>query len=201
MITTIIFDIGNVLVDFKWKSYIEGFQFSEEITQRLFDATVLSDAWNEFDRGAMEDEAMIQLFVDNDPGIEKEIRMICEDVHDMLDIRDYAVPWVRHFKERGYKVLYLSNFSKKAERECPHALTFIPYMDGGIMSYQLKCIKPQPEIYQKLIETYHLTPEECVFLDDREENCEAARKEGIHAIVFEDKKKAEKELVKLGVRV
>lgn len=201
MITTIIFDIGNVLVDFNWKTYIEGFHFTEEITQRLFDATVLSDAWNEFDRGAMEDEAMIQLFVNNDPELEKEIRMICEDVHDILDIREYAIPWVKHFKEQGYKVLYLSNFSKKAERECPHALTFISYMDGGIMSYQIKCIKPQPEIYQRLIEEYELIPGECVFLDDREENCVAARQQGMYAIVFEGKQKAEEELAKLGVRV
>lgn len=201
MITTIIFDIGNVLVDFCWEKYIESFHFSDEVTDRLGKATVLSDSWNEFDRGALDDEEMIQLFIKNDPGIEKEIRMICEDIHDMLVIKEYAIPWIKHLKENGYRVLYLSNFSLKAKRECADSLAFMPYMDGGIMSYEVKCIKPDSEIYKLLIDKYELTPSECVFLDDRAENCEAAKKLGLEAIVFTSKEAAEEKLEKLGVKV
>lgn len=199
MITTIIFDIGNVLVDFDWEPYIRSFGFSDEINKRIAKAMVLSDAWNEFDRGAMEEEEIISLFIRNDPAIEKEIRLLCEDIHDMLKQRDYAIPWIEKLKRNGYRVLYLSNFSKKAEQECAHALEFLPYTDGGIMSYQVKLIKPQPEIYDALIQKYGLIPEECVFLDDREDNCMAAEEKGIHAIVFKTKGEAEKELAKLGV--
>lgn len=200
MITTIIFDIGNVLVDFSWKEYIAGFGFSKEVQEKISKATMLSEAWDEFDRGVMEIEDIIKLFIKNDSSIEKEIRLICEDIHDMLGRREYAIPWIKELKEKGYKVLYLSNFSRKAEVECAHTLDFLPYMDGGILSYQEKVIKPEPEIYQILIDRYNLVPDECVFMDDKEINCEGARKAGIHAIVFTTKEEAEKELLKLLVK-
>ena len=201
MIKTIIFDIGNVLVGFEWKKYIEGFGFTKEVTDRISNATVLSPQWDEFDSGAMEDEEIIRSFVNNDPEIETEIRKICENIQDMLTRRDYAIPWIKELKGKGYQVLYLSNFSRKAEKECAAALDFLPYMDGGMMSYKYHLIKPQPEIYQTLLKEYDLVAEECVFLDDRQDNCEAAQKQGIHTIVFTTKEEAEKQLAKLGVNV
>lgn len=199
MITTIIFDIGNVLVDFCWEEYLNSFHFSEQVVKRIAHATVLNDAWNEFDRGGSEEDELIESFVKNAPDLEKEIRQICDDIHDMLRKRDYAIPWIKELKEMGYKVYYLSNFSKKAERECAHTIDFIPYMDGGILSYQVKMVKPDPEIYKLLLKRYELVPEECVFMDDREDNCRAAQKLGIHGIQFTTKEKAIEELKKLGV--
>ena len=48
MIKNIIFDIGNVLVSFRWKEYYREFGYSNEIIERLEKATVLSPQWNEF---------------------------------------------------------------------------------------------------------------------------------------------------------
>ncbi|MCH5281599.1 MAG: HAD family phosphatase [Lachnospiraceae bacterium] len=199
MIEAVIFDIGNVLVDFCWEEYLESFGFSEEIAKRVAKATVLSSAWDEFDRGGSEEEELIDAFVENDPEIEAEIRQICKDVHDMLRKRDYAIPWIQELKEKGLKVYYLSNFSKKAERECAHTIDFIPYTDGGILSYEEKVIKPDPKIYQILIDRYGLVPEKCVFLDDKEENCKGAERFGIHAIRFTTREAAIEELKKLGI--
>lgn len=201
MIKTIIFDIGNVLVGFEWKKYLDSFGFAEEVTQRISEATVLSKQWDEFDRGAVSDEEIIRAFVQNDPEIETEIREICGNIKGMLTRKDYAIPWIRQLKEKGYKVLYLSNFSRKAEIECAETLDFIPYMDGGIMSYKYHLIKPQPEIYRTLLKEYGLVAEECVFMDDRKDNCEAAEKLGIHTIVFTSKEDAESQLIRLGVNV
>ncbi|MBD5545106.1 MAG: HAD family phosphatase [Lachnospiraceae bacterium] len=200
MITTIIFDIGNVLVDFNWKEYIASFGFAKEVQEKVARATMLSREWDEFDRGVLQVEDIIQKFMENDPSLEKEIRMLCENVHDMLGRRDYAIPWIQDLKKKGYGVYYLSNFSRKAEVECAHTLDFLPFMDGGILSYQEKVIKPEPEIYRILIERYQLIPEQCVFMDDKPENCEGARKAGMHTIVFTTREEAEKELLKLGVK-
>ena len=60
-------------------------------------------------------------------------------------------------------------------------------------------IKPQPEIYDLLIERYQLVPEECVFLDDTLPNVEAARRAGMHAIHFKNREQALEELKALGV--
>lgn len=51
MIKTIIFDIGNVLADFTWREYYESMGYTGERLERLADATVRSEQWNEVDRG------------------------------------------------------------------------------------------------------------------------------------------------------
>lgn len=199
MITTIIFDIGNVLADFTWREHYERFGFDEKMIERLADATVRSPLWNEYDKGVMTYEELFQGFVDNDPQIEPQLREVFADVSTMVIRNDYAIPWIHALQDKGYRCLYLSNFSERAHRECVEALDFIPHMDGGILSYQEKVIKPMPEIYQLLIDRYGLTPQECVFLDDTQKNLDAAEKFGIHTIHFQNQAQAIEELRKLGV--
>lgn len=199
MITTIIFDIGNVLANFDWEKHYRTFGYDEEIFTRLAKATVLNPLWNEFDRGVMSDEEILQGFIDMDPEIEEEIREAVRDIGGMVIRNDYAIPWIQELQGNGYRCLYLSNFSERGHRECAAALDFIPYLDGGILSYQEKIIKPMPEIYQLLIDRYDLVPEECVFMDDTLRNLEAAEKFGIHTIHFKNKAQAVEELKKLGV--
>ena len=199
MITTIIFDIGNVLADFTWKEHYESFGYDDAMVERIAKATVMSPMWSESDRGAMKTEELVQAFVDYDPEIEQDIRKVLADVKTMVSRNDYAIPWIQDLKSKGYRLLYLSNFSEKAEKDCAYALDFIPYMDGGILSYQEKIIKPMPEIYELLIRRYDLVPEECVFLDDTTANLDGAEKFGIHTIHFQNRAQAIEELRKLGV--
>lgn len=199
MITTLIFDIGNVLADFAWEKFYRTLGFEEEILARVAKATVLNPLWNEYDRGVMSDEEILQGFIESDPEIEEEIRKAVRDVGDMVTRNDYAIPWIKELQGKGYRCLYLSNFSKRGHLECARALDFIPYMDGGILSYQEKLIKPMPEIYQLLIDRYALKAEECVFMDDTLPNLEAAEKFGIHTIHFKNKEQAVEELKRLGV--
>ncbi len=199
MITTIIFDIGNVLADFTWEAHYRSFGYNEEIFERLANATVRNPFWNECDRGVLSDEELLQGFIENDPGIEKEIRETQHDKSTIVSRNDYAIPWIQELKGKGYRCLYLSNFSRKAHKDCAAALDFLPYMDGGILSYQEKIIKPMPEIYQLLIDRYGLVPEECVFLDDTQKNLDGAQKFGIHTILFRNQAQAVEELRRLGV--
>ena len=53
MINTVVFDIGNVLIDFRWQGLFEDLGFCGEKFERIADATVRSQWWNEFDRGIM----------------------------------------------------------------------------------------------------------------------------------------------------
>lgn len=199
MIRTVIFDIGNVLAGFAWQEYFLGFGYPEETYRRLVKATVGSRAWQEHDRGALTDDEILNLFIENDPGIEKELRETLSSIHGMVVKYDYAIPWVQELKKKGYQVLVLSNFAAKAYTDCQDALGFLDYVDGGILSYRDKMVKPEPGIYRLLLERYDLKPEECVFLDDTEKNLEAAEAFGIYTIHFKNKEQAEEELKKIGV--
>ncbi len=200
MINTIIFDIGNVLTGFEWKAFFQKFGYSEEILDRISKATVESGTWAEYDRGALSDEEIMNAFIANDPGIERELRESLENIQGMLIRYDYAIPWIKELKGKGYRVLVLSNFASRADSDCKDALDFLEYVDGGILSYKEKFIKPQPEIYELLIERYQLNPTECVFLDDTLANLTAAEEFGIHTVYFQNKKQAEAELARLGVK-
>lgn len=199
MIKNIIFDIGNVLTDFRWKAFLEDKGFNEEMVARIAKATVLDEVWCEYDRGVWTEEEILDGFIKNDPAIEREIHLAFDDFKELVTPREYAIPWIRELKAKGYRVWYLSNFSKKAECECGDALSFMPYMEGGILSYQDKLIKPDFAIYELLLLRYGLDAKECVFLDDMQENVEAAKKMGIHGIHFKTKEQAEEELAALGV--
>lgn len=199
MIKNVIFDIGNVLTDFRWKEFLEDKGIQGEIFDRIVKASVMNPNWNEFDRGAMSEAEVFASFVQADPEMEEELHLAFDNIQGMVTPREYAIPWVKALKAKGYGVYYLSNFSEKAYVECREALAFLPFTDGGILSYREKVIKPEKEIYDILLERYQLDAAECVFIDDTAVNVEAAVRYGFSGIRFESKEQTDRELIGLGV--
>lgn len=184
MIKTVVFDIGNVLTSFGWYDFVRSFGFSEDVCVRIDRATLESKYWVEYDRGVWSEEEIISKFISLEPELEKEIRITLKSFTKFLHKCDYAIPWIQELQKRGYRVLYLSNFSEKALVDCAGALTFLPYMDGGVFSYIVKQIKPDREIFETLLEKYSLNPDECVFMDDIQANVDGAIAAGLHAFLF-----------------
>lgn len=199
MIRNIIFDIGNVLTDFRWNDFLRDKGFDAAMADRIAKASILTPLWNEIDRGVWSREKLMEEFVRMDPEIEAQLHMAFDNVTGMVTKREYAIPWLQELKAGGYRVYYLSNFSEKAYEDCLDALDFLPFMDGGILSFRERLIKPDAEIYRLLLSRYSMKPEESVFLDDTLANVDAARALGIHGICFRTKEQAEEELRKLGV--
>lgn len=199
MIKNIIFDVGRVLVEVRWEEVMRELGFEGELLKRLSDATVHSATWSEYDRSSQCDEEILAAFIANAPELEHEIRLFME--HEFETIRKfyYAEDWVRNFKEKGYRCYILSNYPRNTYQKTEQERLYEQFVDGMIYSYQVQLIKPEPEIYQMLLVRYGLVPEECIFLDDKRENVEAARKLGIHAIQFTTKEEAERELRMYGV--
>jgi len=183
MIRTVIFDIGNVLVKFDWKSYVYG-TFDEQTANILADAIWKSGYWVEFDRGVFSDAEIVALMEQAAPGYEKEIHTVLEHSGEFLEKYAYTDEWIEALKKSGYRVLYLSNYGESLMERRPDVLDFLSLMDGGLFSCHAKLIKPDPQIYAMLCQNFALNPKECLFLDDNEENVEAARDFGLHAICF-----------------
>ncbi|WP_029320899.1 HAD family hydrolase [Butyrivibrio sp. AE3004] len=198
-IKTVIFDIGGVLVDFCWEDFLRNKGYSEEMVQRMGDASVRTSEWDEFDRGVLDTEGIIDGFVKNDPSIENELRSAFSDLTGLLNKRERTIPWIKALKKAGYKVLVLSNFSKQALETNPFMNEFLDEVDGGILSYKDKVIKPDDAIFNLILERYGLVANECVFIDDIERNVNAARKLGFYGIVFKNYDQVDAELSELGV--
>ena len=197
MIKNIIFDIGNVLAQFRWQELFREMGFEGEKFDRIANATVLHPTlWNEFDRSLLSDEEIIAGCIERAPEYEEDIRRLFETTAGLVEEYPYSYEWVKGLKEQGYHVYILSNYGKtsfEAARDNGR-LSFLPLADGKVISYEVQMVKPEPGIYRALLEDYDLKAEECVFLDDRAENIEAAKVLGIHGIVVESYKQAVKEL-------
>ena len=187
MINTIIFDLGNVLVDFGWKNYFTSRGFEGEAFDKIVNATVKNPAWIEFDKGLVSTEEIIEIFSQKAPEYKKEIAELYNNNLDkLLPIYDYACDWIDELKEKGYKVYALSNWCEPAYHANLHTnLCFLPKMDGAVLSFQEGMVKPDPAIYKLICDRYNINPAEAVFIDDRADNIEAAKAFGLHAIRFE----------------
>jgi epoxide hydrolase-like predicted phosphatase len=198
-IDTIVFDIGNVLTDFAWDKFLKDKGYDEAMRKRLAKATVLSEDWVEYDKGNLSNDEIVQRFVENDPELEKEIRSAFENIDGIILKREKTIPWIKALQAAGYRVLYLSNFSRQALEGCPDAMDFLEKTDGGILSYREHVVKPDPEIYHILENRYELKPERTVFIDDTAVNIEAAKSLGWKGIVYRDYDQAASELNAMGV--
>lgn len=186
MIKNVIFDIGEVLVDFRWFDLLKEKGFSEELAERIVKATSKSKTWREFDRGHLTYSEVVDSFCSDSPELGKEIRLAFENLAGIVRLRPYAIPLIKKLKSRGMGVYYLSNWFKKICDDCPDALEFLPYTDGGIFSWQEGVVKPDYEIYRRLLAKYGLKAEECIFIDDNSQNVAAAKELGFAGAVFED---------------
>lgn len=200
MIHNIVFDIGGVLADYRLKEFLADKGFDDAMIRRIVRASVYNPCWGRFERGEVSEEETMQAFIAADPAIGKELRLAYTSLTGMLTIRDYAISLVQSLKAAEYGVYYLSNYSRKAFEECGESLAFMPYMDGGIVSFRVGLTKPDPRMFQCLLERYELRAEECVLVDDTEENVSAAKALGFAGVVFRSREELLTALEELGVR-
>lgn len=182
-IDTVIFDIGNVLISFQWMPYMRT-MFDEPMIRRVNRAIWGSGLWNEMDRGLKTGMELLPEMQARDPEIKEEIKQAFLHCGKCMHRMDYSAPWIRELHQRGFRTLYLSNYSHYVMGRNPDVLYFLPELDGGLFSCDVKTIKPERKIFEIAKERYSLNLEKSVFLDDNPENVRASRAFGLPAIRF-----------------
>ena len=199
MIKNVVFDIGNVLVDFRWRALMEDLQLPKE-TQKIFEKTVFgSPWWGELDHGIYEDAEILKHFREDNQDHLDAFNRVWDNRDKLVEPYAYAVQWIERLKQAGLKVYLLSNYPREIfelHTECG-CFPFLEQVDGKVVSGFVKMVKPNAYIYVHLLGVYGLCAEECVFIDDREENVEAARALGMKGIVFASYEQACEALEKL----
>lgn len=197
MIKNIVLDVGMVLVDWDWEGLFDDLGYGDDdfVFDALASATVCSHRWKDWDRGSKSTEERTNEMIMVAPTFENEILNILSNIGMAVDQFDYSKPWIRAMKKAGYKVYLLSNYSKELYQQTREVqLDFEKEVDGAVFSYQVGAIKPEKEIYQALLDRYDLKGEECVFIDDRQENLEAAEAFGMKGVLFHDFEQARDDL-------
>lgn len=194
MTKNIVFDVGKVLVSFEPVAYLESLGYDKKTRDILTSAIFQHPLWVELDRGVLPFSEVMEGFLENAPGYEKEIKEVFEKLGQTIELMPYAVEWTEELKSQGFHLYIISNYGEYLFEQTKDKMKFLEYMDGVIFSYQCKKIKPNLEIYEELLKKYHLNADESVFIDDCLENVEAAENVGYHGIQFLDYEQAKVEL-------
>lgn len=202
-IKNVIFDMGNVLINFLPELYIEQLGVKEEDSEILLREVFRRVEWVRLDHGTITEAEAVESICRRVPS---RLHKAVEDLVFRWWARPLSpVPGMKELlaelKELGFKLYLLSNASIqqcKYHNRIPGA----EYLDGRIVSAEHKLLKPQKEIYQLLLETYGLQAEECLFVDDSPLNVEGAYCAGIRGIVFDgDLPRLRSELREAGINV
>ena len=122
MIKNVIFDIGNVLLDFCWKDHIARFGFQGEKADRIAQAMMLGPIWPKLDLGLESDEDILEQFVTHTPELEQEIRLVFSDLSTIVREYEGSVDWIESLKARGYPPIIcptmVNGSAGKHQRNC-----------------------------------------------------------------------------------
>lgn len=172
----LVFDLGNVLVEFKPKDYMKRIGFSEIEIEELYKIIFDDKRWNELDRGTITLDEYIGDLKQENPSKKESINKIFDDnwPTNLFKIKTNTVNALEKLS-KDYNIYILSNTFEEAINFIK-TLDFWKYISGGTYSYILKLNKPEKEIYEEFLKINNLKPEECFFFDDREENIDGAKK-------------------------
>ena len=185
MIRYVVFDYGNTLACYNEisisRQYVATDEEAKELAEVFFDRLYC----DRLDAGTLSEEERTRLCKERLP----------EKYHAFLD--DMGHTWYRYLPpipgmpelvdrlhREGVGLYLLSNIPCEFEKHVPRT-PILQSFDGIVLSGPIGMVKPHEDIYRYLLDTYNLPVEECIFVDDREENVLAARAVGMQAYLFD----------------
>lgn len=182
MIKNIIFDIGNVILNFNLLDILPAFTENEEEQKFIFNNIINSPEWLGhalIDTGYIKREDAIEIVKDRTNHInDKLISEFWNNYNDYASVDERVIDLIKKLKENNYKIYLLSNINPYTYEYVKKSGLF-NIVDGYVLSYLEHKIKPYESIYNTLIDRYNLNPNECLFIDDKEQNIETANRLGI----------------------
>ncbi len=200
MINTIIFDLGNVLINWEPKLLYNKIFDSEEKTNHFLE-NICTLTWNEEQDAGRSLEAGTKALIEEYPQHETEIKAYYDRWEEMLNgAIEGSVAIFRQLKASGkYKIYALTNWSAELFPVALREFDFLNWFDGIVMSGDEGIRKPEAAFFQILFDRYQVNPADAVFIDDNLRNIEAARKLGIQSIRFTSAEELETALKELNV--
>jgi len=197
-IKAVFFDIGNVLLRFSNKRILRKVAWAVgrhpvNVARQIWKGRIV----DRIERGELSGEEIHGLFI-TELGYKGDFvkfkTLWCD--HFTLDRGSFAI--LKSLSARVPTYL-LSNTNALHIEHIRARYAFPALVKGAILSHELRLRKPQREIYEAALKLSGTAPEETVFIDDLEENCEGARKAGLHAIRYRGAKDLKKRLGALGL--
>jgi 2-haloacid dehalogenase len=197
---TVIFDLGGVLIEWDPRHLYRKLFAGDDAAMEEFLATVCTHEWNRRQDAGRSFAAGARLLKADHPDKAELIDAYRARFDEMIPGPiEGSVAILAELRGRGTPLYALSNFSAETYPSTFARFEFLRWFRGIVVSGEVQAIKPEPEIYRALIETYGIDPQRAVFVDDVAVNAEAATAFGIHAIHFTTPVALRADLVVLGL--
>jgi HAD superfamily hydrolase (TIGR01509 family) len=183
-ITTVIFDMGRVLVDIDFDAFPRMLGIDRKLVDRA-DEQAVQHAAREYELGRLETD---QFFEKVDRVFKgKYSRQQLETAWNAIIVKENSaiVPLVDAIQAR-YQTAVLSNTSSIHFQKSCEVAPVLQKFSKRFLSYEIKLAKPDPAIYRYVIRTLSTDPGSLLLIDDVVENINAAVQCGMNGIVFED---------------
>jgi 2-haloacid dehalogenase len=183
-IDAVVFDIGNVLLDWNPRHLYRKL-FADEERMEWFLANICTPAWNlEQDRGRSFAEAVREL-VGRHPEWEREIRAFDERWGETIAGEiEGSSELLSRLKNKGVALYAITNFSREKFAQTLTRFAFMREFEGIVVSAHEGLLKPDAAIYRLFLDRYRREASRCLFIDDSARNVEGARQVGMEGVLF-----------------
>lgn len=182
MIKNVVFDIGNVILNFDLSKVLPAFTDDVQEQKFIFDNIISSPEWLGsalIDTGYVSREEAIEIVKDRTNHTNDDlISNFWNTYNDYALVNKDVLELIKSLKSNDYKIYLLSNINPYTHEHVKTSGLF-DLVDGYVLSYIEHQIKPYESIYNTLIDRYNLNPNECLFVDDKADNVKTANKLGI----------------------
>ena len=197
MIRNFVFDMGKVIIRFDPEAFMDRSCISDEEDRKMIREKIYgSDLWIQMDMGYLDEKKMCEIVK---PLFPEHLQDYLPDLIagwcDPIETIDGMDELVFDLKRQGYGIYLLSNASVMQREYWPNVACSSAF-DGVVVSAFEHVMKPEEDFYRILLDRYDLKAEECVFIDDRKNNVEAAEKLGMTGVVFDGDALKLKETIK-----
>jgi FMN phosphatase YigB (HAD superfamily) len=183
----IYFDMGNVLVHFdearaaRQMGEVAGID-AQQARRIVFE----SDLQHRFERGEVSEPQFHEAFCEAS-GTQPDPSRLLHAGADMFELNVPIVPLVVHLHGAGHKMGILSNTCSSHWTHVRRRFRVVrSYFDTTVLSFEVGAMKPSPRIYECAAEAAKVPPQAIFYLDDRQENVDAAVAAGFDAVLYTD---------------
>ena len=191
-----IFDLGRVLVTFDVDQMLNTIT-QDETCKSSLKQFYFGSLWNDYDRGDYSLEQMIDMGIRKFPQHQQEIELLMNTWVKHLCLIPSTFQLLKSLHNQGHRIFILSNLPKQAFDYLYEQEEIKPWLEHGVYSYQERINKPDLRLYQILLDKYSIQANNAIFIDDRKENVDAAKKLGLETIQCLDTNKLENKVREL----
>lgn len=197
-VLNVVFDLGGVVVTWQPEAIIANV-FADPGVQATVRAEIIEHAdWLALDRGTLAPQEAIVRAAKRTGLTESNVAHFLRQVPAALVAIPATVDLLYRLKDRGHALFCLSNMQHASIEHIETAYSFWDVFSGCVISSRVQLLKPEPEIYAHLLNTYGLGAPDTIFIDDTVVNLTAAAKFGIGTIRFRSPEQCKEQLRELG---